>query len=439
MQDSLSQSLVTSKMLTTNGSAHTRPETISLYGRTYSVPNQPTVVICIDGFDPSYLTHGIETKMTPTLASFVKTGFHAVAKSAMPSLTNPNNLSIITGQPTVAHGISGNYYLDKLTGEEHMITDTSQVVGSTILAELSKVGVRVAAVTAKDKLRKILCHGIDPAASGGICFSAQNAKDATLNEHGIEDIEGWLGRSQPEQYSGELSLFVLDAGLKLLKEDKADVFYLTLSDFIQHKYAPGETEADEFYCELDKRIASFVQLGAVVAITGDHGMSDKSDAEGNANVLFVEDVLNKKWPEFGARVICPIADPFVKHHGALGGFVRVYFLKQTPEKGDLGEMIGYLQQYAQVEIVYTGQEAAKVFEMPPEHEGDLVVISVKNAVLGSRADEHDLEQLKAHRLRSHGGLSEQEIPLLRSAPLQGKGKEAWRNFDVFDVALNYWT
>lgn len=319
-----------------------------------------------------------------------------------------------------------------------MVLDASQVTGSTILAELSDAGFRVAAVTAKDKLRRILCHGLSPA-KGSICFSSQYARDATVEEHGIGDVEAWLGREQPEQYSGELSLFVLDAGVKLLKEDRADMFYLTLSDYVQHKYAPGTPEADAFFIELDKRLAALVELGAVVAVTGDHGMSDKSDADGNPNVLFVEDVLNEKWPQFGARVICPIADPFVVHHGALGGFVRVHFLKQTPSRAEVADMIEHLRSFSQVEVAYTGDEAAEIFKMPPEKEGELVVISVKNAVVGSRADEHDLTQLKGHRLRSHGGLSEQEIPVLRSEPLKGEAKkDGWRNFDIFDVALNYW-
>ena len=415
-----------------------RPASISLHGRTYALPTRPTVVVCVDGFDPTYLQCGIEDNIIPTLASFVKDGFSATAKSAMPSLTNPNNLSIITGASTAVHGVSGNYYLDTDTGKEIMVTDASLLTGSTILAELAKAGVRVAAVTAKDKLRRILCAGLLPEKDESICFSAQNAREATFSEHGIRCVEEWLMKPQPEQYSGDLSLFVLDVGVKLLEEKRSDLFYLTLSDYIQHHHAPRSKESDEFMKAVDDRLGKLVSLGAVVAVTGDHGMNDKCHADGSPNVLFLEDALHERWPECGARVICPIADPFVKHHGALGGFVRVHFLKNKPDETKLKEMLEYIRGIPQVEVAYTGNEAATTFATPPEREGDLVVVSSKNAVIGSRSSEHDLTMMKTHRLRSHGGLSEQEIPILKNEPLRGKTKEdGWRNFDVFDVALNH--
>ncbi|KAL1885776.1 hypothetical protein Plec18167_001271 [Paecilomyces lecythidis] len=418
------------------GSISTSPATVELHGRTYQLPHRPTVVVCIDGFDPEYLQAGCEDGIIPTMASFIKAGFAQTAKCAMPSLTNPNNLSIITGAPTRAHGISGNYYLDRETGEEHMVLDDTLLRGSTILEQMANAGVRVAAVTAKDKLRKIINHGLSPQ-KGAICFSAQNAGECTEEEHGIKDVEKWLGRPAPAQYSGELSLFTLDAGIKLLKENRADLFYLTLSDYIQHKYAPRSKESDDFLKAIDDRLGELVKLGAVVAVTGDHGMSDKSTEAGEPNVFFLEDALHSRWPESRARVICPIADPFVKHHGALGGFVRVHLLG---DKSAVGEMVEYCRGLPQVEVAYTGEEAASVFEMPLDREGDLVVVSRKDVAIGARADEHDLSQLKGHRLRSHGGLSEQAIPLLKSTPADPQydpQDKAWRNFDIFDLILNH--
>jgi phosphonoacetate hydrolase len=409
---------------------------IELHGRTYRLPRQPTAIVCVDGFDPEYLERGCADGILPNLSSFVNSGFHGTAKCAMPSLTNPNNVSIITGVPTSIHGIAGNFYLDRATGEEHMVLDDALLRGSTILELMANKGVRIAAITAKDKLRKILNHGLSPS-KGAICFSAQAAKSCIEAEHGISDVEKWLGRPTPEQYSGDLSIFVLDAGLKLLQENRADLFYLTLSDYIQHKYPPGSPESNEFLRELDARLGKFVELGALVAVTGDHGMSDKSTEDGSPNILFLESELICKWPGSGARVICPIADPFVRHHGALGSFVRVHI---TGEVEDLGEMVRFCASLSQVDAAYTGEKAAALFEMPVDREGDIVVISKKNAVIGSRKDEHDLSQLLGFRLRSHGGLSEEKIPLIRSTPLTHGGRvepHAWRNFDVFDVALNW--
>ncbi|KAJ5112545.1 hypothetical protein N7532_000590 [Penicillium argentinense] len=411
---------------------------IQLHGRTYKVPQRATVVICIDGFDPEYLAAGIEDGILPSMASFLESGFHTTANCAMPSLTNPNNLSIITGAPTSIHGISGNYYLDKQTGEEHMVLDDSTMHGTTILAKMADAGVRVAAITAKDKLRRLINHGLSPS-KGSICFSAQCANECLQSEHGIQDVENWLGKPTPAQYSGDLSLFVLDAGVKLLQEDRADLFYLTLSDYIQHKHAPRSPESNEFMRAIDARLGELVKLGAVVAVTGDHGMSDKSAEDGSPNVLFLEDFLNSKWPDCQARVICPISDPFVKHHGALGGFVRVHLGGNEGKKPAVWEMVADCRKLPEVEMALTGEEAAASFEMPLDREGDLVIMSKKDFVIGSRSDKHDLSQLGEQRLRSHGGLSEQRIPLLKStAVLPGVLAEwkRWRNFDIFDLVLN---
>lgn len=414
----------------------TASQSIELHGRHYQLPSRSVVVVCIDGFDPEYLQAGCDNGILPTMSSWLKSGFHTTAKCAMPSLTNPNNLSIITGAPTSVHGVAGNYYLDKVTGEEHMLLDDSTMWGSTILAEMADAGVRVAAITAKDKLRKIIGHGLFPS-KGAICFSAQKVRDCSLAEHGIAAVEEWLGRPAPDQYSGDLSIFVLDAGIKLLQEKRADVFYLTLSDYIQHKHAPESPESNDFMEKLDERLGELQRLGAVVAVTADHGMSDKSGDDGKPSVLFLEDHLNSKWPDSGVRVICPIADPFVKHHGALGGFVRVHLMKST---ADVDEMLKEIRKLPQVELALTGKAAAYELEMPLEREGDLVVIAKKGAAIGSRQSEHDLSHLESHRLRSHGGLSEQAVPLMKSTKLSSEtGHEGkwWRNFDVFDLALNH--
>jgi phosphonoacetate hydrolase len=293
--------------------------------------------------------------------------------------------------------------------------------------------VKVAAITAKDKLRKILAHGLQTLA---ICFSAERAADCTLEDNGITDVEQWLGRPAPSQYSGDLSLFVLDAGVKLLQEGRSDFLYLTLSDYIQHKHAPGSKEADEFMQAIDSRLEQLVRLGATVGVTGDHGMSAKSTADGEPNVLFLEDVLNEKFGGDAARVICPITDPFVRHHGALGSFVRVY-LKDTAQ---LESMLSVCWSLPEVEIALSGEDAARDYEMPVDREADIVVISTANTVIGSSKAKHDLSKVRDHPLRSHGGLSEQDIPVLLSKPVKGlkmAEAESWRNYDIFDLALNW--
>ncbi|KAJ6095556.1 hypothetical protein N7486_006302 [Penicillium sp. IBT 16267x] len=402
----------------------------TLHSKEYHIPTQPTVVVCIDGFDPEYLESGFERGLLPTFKSIVENGFHATAKSCMPSFTNPNNVSIITGAPPSFHGIAGNFFLDRETGEAHMVTDDSLLRGSTLLEQMYQRGVRIAAITAKDKLRKILGHGL----KGAICFSAEYAADCTLEENGIEDVEKWLGQPGPSQYSGELSLFVLDAGIKLLQEKRSDFLYLTLSDYIQHKHAPGSKEADEFMGAIDARLQKLTALAPVVGVTGDHGMSQKSNEAGEPNVIFLEEALNANFGPDASRVICPITDPFVRQHGALGSFVRVY-LKDISK---LQSMLSFCQSLPEIEEALSREDAAEKYEMPLDREADIVVISKSHVVLGSKEADHDLSQLKDYPLRSHGGLSEQHIPVLVSKPVNTKlaSGKSWRNYDIFDLVLN---
>ncbi|KXT18753.1 hypothetical protein AC579_2716 [Pseudocercospora musae] len=383
--------------------AHSRAEPFELHSRKYQLPTRPTVVLRVDGFAPEYLDRGIDNGILPVLGKLKFDRFHATAKSCMPSFANPNNVSIITGAPPAKHGISGNFFLDRETGGEKMILDERLLIGSTILEQMSERGVRVAAITAKDKLRKILQHGL----SNAICFSAEKAGICTLEKNGIAGVESWLGQKQPSQYSGELSMFVLDAGIKLLEEDRADFFYLTLSDYIQHRYAPGSEESNIFMKSLDSKVGKLIDIGARMAIAGNHGMSDKSSTDGTPNVLYLEDQLTEKWGHGRARVICPITDPFVKHHGALGSFFRAYVFK----KNDLENMLK-CKTLPNIQVAMDSREAAQKFELHPDREGDFIVIPSKHAVIGSRKNEHDLSNLGDHRLRSHGGISEQNIPLM---------------------------
>ncbi|KAJ5748741.1 uncharacterized protein N7511_010437 [Penicillium nucicola] len=403
-----------------------------LHSREYNVPTSRTVVICIDGFDPEYLQSGIERGLLPTFKGLMDNGFHATAKSCMPSFTNPNNVSIITGAPPSIHGIAGNFFLDRETGETKMVTDDSLLRGSTLLEQMAQRGVRIAAITAKDKLRKILAHGL----KGSICFSSEKAAECTVEENGITDVENWLGQTAPSQYSGDLSLFVLDAGVKLLQEKRSDFLYLTLSDFVQHKHEPGSKEADDFMGAIDQRLQKLAALAPVIGITGDHGMSQKSNQSGEPNVLFLEEVLNSRFGTHASRVICPITDPFVRHHGALGSFVRVYLKNIT----QIDEMIRFCESLPEVEISLNGRDAAQKYEMPLDREGDIVVISKEHAVIGSTKANHDLSNLKDHPLRSHGGLSEQDVPVITSKPIRNTSSgvaKSWRNYDIFDLVLNW--
>jgi phosphonoacetate hydrolase len=404
---------------------------VEVNGRRYRVPKEPTVVICFDGCDPEYIRRGLADGMLPTIAGLRETGFVGEAQAAVPTFTNPNNASIVTGVPPAVHGISGNYYLDRATGEERMITDGSMLRCPTILAAMAEAGVRTAAVTAKDKLRLMLARGLD-----GINFSSEKADRATLADNGIANVEAMVGRAKPDQYSADLSLFVLDAGAKLLERRMAQLLYLSLSDFVQHAHAPGTPEADAFNRAVDQRIANLIALGATVGIVADHGMNDKSRPDGAPNVIFLEDELGRRFGEGAVRVICPITDPFVRHHGALGSFVRVYLRAA----GDLAAVMAATAGLPGVEAVLDGAAAAHRFELPLDLEGDFVVLGDANTVIGASRAEHDLSGLAGHRLRSHGSLAERTVPFIVSRGLRADYLAAravgLRNFDIFDGVLN---
>ncbi len=411
-------------------------DSIILNDRMYQSPVRPTVVICADGCDPAYLEAGLETGALPTVARWREAGFYALADAVMPTFTNPNNLSIVTGAPPALHGISGNFALDRDSGAEIMMTDPGMVHGETILALMSQAGVPTAAITAKDKLRRMLGRGLEIGPQG-ICFSSEQADRCTSGEHGIEDVEALVGRATPDMYSADLSLFVLDAGIRLVEERRARLLYLSLSDYVQHGHAPGEPKALAFHRALDDRLALFAELGCVVAVTADHGMNDKALPDGNPHVLFLEDILNAQFGAGSVRVICPITDPFVRHHGALGSFVRVYRKTGVP----LTTLAHAVRALPGIDAVLTRAEASARYELPYEREADLVVTGDRNTVIGAREAEHDLSALAGHRLRSHGGAYEQSVPFLLSHPLTPEylvraRSQRLRNFAIFEFALN---
>jgi len=405
---------------------------IELNGRNYRAPMRPTVVVCADGCDPAYLEAGLKSGMLPNIARFRASGFYAVAEAAMPTFTNPNNVSIVTGAPPSLHGISGNFMLDRETGAEVMMTEPELMRSDTILALMSRAGVPTASVTAKDKLRRMLGHRME-----GISFSSERADGCTLAEHGIDNVETLVGRKKPDMYSADLSLFVLDAGIRLVEQGRARLLYLSLSDYVQHGHAPEEAEAFEFHRELDARLGRLAELGCVVAVTADHGMNDKALADGRPHVIFLEDVLNAQFGAEAVRVICPITDPFVRHHGALGSFVRVYRKNGAP----LAKLAQAVRRLPGIDLVLERGEAADRFELPYDREADLVVTGDGNTVIGASEAEHDLAALAGHRLRSHGGRGEQAVPFLLSHSLIPAYREraesrSLRNFDIFEFALS---
>src|SRR4051812_16198744 len=263
--------------------ATTEKKVVTANGVTYRWPTQPVVVVCIDGGDPAYFQQFLKDGAIPNIARFITDGFSTVADGTVPSFTCPNNMSMITGTPASQHGISGNFYLDTNTGKAVVMSGPELLRGDTILCQFARAGARVVSITAKDKLRRQLGKNLD-LSNGSISFSSEKADQCTMAENGIENVLEFVGQPLPDMYSEALSLFVLDAGIKILERDRPDVMFLSLTDYVQHKYAPSEPEARRFYQDLDVRFGKLAALGAVVALTADHGMNDKSTPDGKPNV-----------------------------------------------------------------------------------------------------------------------------------------------------------
>ncbi len=412
-----------------------RPQ-VSANGVHYRWPDRPLVVVCIDGGDPAYFRRFLADGAIPNIARFIQHGFSAVADGTMPSFTCPNNMSIITGTPASRHGISGNYYLDTATGKPIVMTGPELLRGDTILSRFASVGAKVVSITAKDKLRKQLGKNLD-VSKGNISFSSEFASKVTMQGNGIEDVIRLTGMPQPDMYSMELSLFVLEAGIKLLDRERPDLMFLSLTDWVQHKYAPEESEAKRFYREIDARFGRLAELGATVALTADHGMNDKSDAEGRPNVIWLQDILDDKFGKGDTRVICPITDAFVGHHGALGGFVRVYCQGRAKPR----EVISAIAAIDGVEQALSREDVCRLYDLPPDREGDVAVISRADVCIGGAEKEHDLAGLKGHRLRTHGGVSEAKVPIIINRPLNDTYRlrtagGPLKSYEIFDYALN---
>ncbi len=401
--------------------------------RTYNPPSRPIVGICLDGCADEYFDAALARGQMPHLQRLSVSGYRGFARGQMPSFTNVNNASIVTGVPPRIHGIGGNYFYETATGEEVMTNSAKFLRAPTIFPAAQRAGRKVAVVTAKDKLRDIFAAGLIEL--GGIAFSSERVSQAAINTHGIVNVEAAVGPN-PNIYSGEASIYVLKAGVKLIETGQADFLYLSTTDFMQHKFAPEAPEALEFYSALDFQIGQLIILGALVGITADHGMNAKQRPDGSPNVLFLESTLNNEFGP-GFRVILPITDPHLIHHGGLGSFAQVHV--PASSKLELSQILEFVRQLYGVTEVLDQATAARLMELPPDRMGDFVVCSGRDVVLGRTPEWHDLSVV-AEGLRSHGGRYEEMVPFLISEPLNAayaaKAHGDPRNFDLFDFICN---
>lgn len=406
---------------------------ISVNGRIYQWPERPTVVVCIDGSEPAYIEQAIKAGVMPWMQKIVsEQGSDLRAHCVVPSFTNPNNISIVTGVPPVVHGICGNFYYDAENDREVMMNEPELLRTPTIFKAFQDAGAKIAVITAKDKLRRLLGNELKFGTDGAICFSSEKSDQVSLAENGIENVLDLVGLEVPSVYSAELSEFIFAAGVKLMETVRPDLMYLSTTDYIQHKFAPGSEGANSFYAMMDSYWAQLDALGAVVALTADHGMNAKHNDAGEPNIIYLQDEMDKLLEPGSARVILPITDPYVVHHGALGSYATIYL----PADADADKLKTQLMNIQGMAEVFDNQQGCEKFELANDRMGDLILVSTQNTVLGTTADRHDLSGLEVP-LRSHGGMTEQQVPLIFSRPVTKlDASHQLRNFDIFNIALN---
>ena len=407
-------------------------QTVSVNGRNYNWPSAPLVVICCDGSEPAYMEVAMQAGLMPNLRRIIAKGANLRGHSVIPSFTNPNNLSIVTGQPPAVHGICGNTLIDPATGQETMMNDPKWLRAPTIFEAFQKQGARIAMVTAKDKLRLLLGKGLLFDGSA-VAFSSEKAGKVNLAENGIADVCGLVGMGVPDVYSAELSEFVFAAGVKLLSSMRPDLMYLSTTDYVQHKYAPGSVGANAFYAMMDTYLGQLDASGAILVIVADHGMKDKHLADGSPDVIYLQDVLDQKFGPGQTKVILPITDPYVVHHGALGSFATVYAYGPA-----VAEVMAEIGRQPGIDVVLNRKDGCARFELPEDRMGDIAVASggpKGSKVIGTSRGSHDLSGLN-EPLRSHGGLTEQEVPVIANRKLKNLPAHL-RNFDAFALGCNH--
>ena len=394
-------------------------EPMLVNGRRYALPARPVVVVCIDGCAPEYLER--EPGALPFVDRARAAGTYALVQGNMPSFTNPNNVSIVTGVRPDVHGVSGNHFLDA-GGRQVPMTDPAHLRCPTLLTAFADRGARVCCITAKEKLRRLVGSGLT-----GVSISGEGAAAAAKKDDDVRALVRAAGEP-PGIYSGRLSAHVLDLGLALLdRAPPPDLLYLSLTDYVPHKHAPGTPGADAFFAGLDRRLAALDARGVLLGVTADHGMNAKADANGAPNVVYLEPLLAGL---SGTTVVLPITDPYVAHHGALGSFACVYL----EDPADEDRAAALLTGVAGVEAALPGARAAAELSLPADRVGDLVVLGDRHTVLGRSPEHHDLSGLD-RPLRSHGGLHERTVPLMINRPLPPERLEGAGSHDLFHLLL----
>ena len=344
-----------------------------------------TVIITVDGYDPEY----IEACKAPNLMALAKQGFYRVGKSMMPSVTNVNNVSIVTGEYPAVHGISSNYRMVRETGEDIYMESGEYILSETLFQRARKMGARTILSTSKDKLRTLLSDGAD------VAISSEQAPAWAVEGVG----------EPPPIYSLDVNGWTIRAASHAMKLQSADIVYISTTDFAMHTYAPDEPESQQHISVLDDAIGELVDAhpDVTLLLTADHGMNPKRRMVDLAHVLAEKGI--------GAEAVPIIKDRYVVHHNNLGGCMFMYL--HSGDAARIDEAAGILRETPGVERVYSRDEAADELRLNYDRIGDLIVTGDIDTVFGPKELEDSWDDTGAgHSLRSHASAHEQDVPII---------------------------
>ncbi len=344
-----------------------------------------TVIITVDGYDPEY----IEACKAPNLTALAQHGFYRVGKSMMPSVTNVNNVSIVTGEYPAVHGISSNYRMVRETGEDIYMESGEYILSETLFQRARKMGARTILSTSKDKLRTLLSEGAD------VAISSEQAPAWAVEGVG----------EPPPIYSLDVNGWTIRAASHAMKLQSADIVYISTTDFAMHTYAPDEPESQQHISVLDDAIGELVDAhpDVTLLLTADHGMNPKRRMVDLAHVLAEKGI--------GAEAVPIIKDRYVVHHNNLGGCMFMYL--HSGDSSRIDEAAGILRETPGVERVYSRDEAADELRLNYDRIGDLIVTGDIDTVFGPKELEDTWDDTGAgHSLRSHASAHEQDVPII---------------------------
>ena len=415
-----------------------KTDKILVNGIAYKKPEAPRVIICMDGISQEYIERAMEKGVAPIFEKFKKERFYGIAESVIPSLTNPNNISIATGVSPREHGIvTSGLVFDRERGYE-IISSQKHIKAEKILQAFSDAGEGVASITAKDKLKNLLLirNGINISAEEEHEFDNLEAEEIIKKVRGRGRSRKLLDKTDEKwMYSTRPSESALDLGIELLFGTGPyipKITYISLTDYIPHRHAPGAKEANNYINCIDKRIDALDKMGCVIGLTADHGMGAKHNSLGEPNAVWLKDILEQnKIKDY--NILLPITDKYLGHHSCLGGCAWIYF-KNNQDSINAHKIF---EETRGIEEILFNNEAAIKYDLPGELIGDIFLLADKNSVLGRTRKEHS--NIPKY-LRSHGGIYEQKVPFILNKSLNReywlKKEKGLRNFNIFEYALN---